>query len=91
MKNYYCEKCGSLDVFIDERGTQKALICGDCGVWIKWISKKELPLVERFILSKNSIDGNAEINKFKLELHCNIQRLKLNKEQVTAIVDSIFN
>ena len=52
MKNYYCEKCGSMDVFIDDRGTQKALMCGDCGKWIKWISKKEIPLVERFIEKK---------------------------------------
>lgn len=25
------------------------LYCGDCGAWLKWISKKELPLVERFL------------------------------------------
>ena len=52
MKVYKCEKCGSNDVFIDDRGKQKALICGDCGIWIKWIGKKELILVERYIKSK---------------------------------------
>lgn len=51
MKIYCCDKCGSLDVFIDDRGNQKALMCSDCGKWIKWVSKKELPLVERFIES----------------------------------------
>ncbi len=25
MKLYCCDKCGSLDVFIDDRGNQKAL------------------------------------------------------------------
>lgn len=55
MKNYVCHKCGSVDVFIDERGVQKALICGDCGAWLKWIGKKELPLVERFLKSNEEI------------------------------------
>lgn len=51
MKEYSCPKCESKDVFIDDRGEQKALICGDCGRWIKWVGKKELPLVNRFIES----------------------------------------
>ncbi len=51
MNIYCCDKCGSLDVFIDDRGNQKALMCGDCGKWIKWVSKKEVPLVKRFIES----------------------------------------
>ena len=49
MKNYYCEKCGSVDFFIDERENQKALMCASCGRWIKWISKSELPYLKRFI------------------------------------------
>ncbi|WP_291567067.1 MULTISPECIES: hypothetical protein [unclassified Clostridium] len=49
MKNYACSKCGSVDVFIDPRDNQTALVCGDCGKWLKWISKKELSLVKRFI------------------------------------------
>jgi DNA-directed RNA polymerase subunit RPC12/RpoP len=54
MKSYKCVKCGSEDLFIDERETQKALVCGDCGKWQKWIGKDELVLVKRFIESKNS-------------------------------------
>ncbi|CAM2079641.1 MAG: hypothetical protein NSGCLCUN01_03862 [uncultured Clostridium sp.] len=49
MKNYYCDKCGSVDLFIDDRENQKALMCANCGKWIKWISKSELPLLKRFI------------------------------------------
>lgn len=51
MKTYCCNKCGSIDLFIDDRGNQKALMCGDCGTWQKWIGKKELPLIKRFIES----------------------------------------
>lgn len=60
MKSYACSKCGSVDVFIDDRGNQKALICGDCGVWLKWIGKKEIPLVKRFI--ESNIEGE-EVNE----------------------------
>lgn len=49
MKSYACEKCGSVDVFIQDRINQKALMCGDCGKWLKWIGNKELPLIERYI------------------------------------------
>lgn len=55
MKTYCCEKCESIDVFIDDRGNQKALMCGDCGAWLKWIGKKELPLVKRFIESNKEV------------------------------------
>lgn len=90
MKNYYCEKCGSMDVFIDDRGTQKALMCGDCGKWIKWISKKEIPLVERFIDSNKDINGIVEINKFKYDLNESIQKLNLSKDEVIEIIESLF-
>lgn len=49
MKNYACEKCGSMDLFIKSNGSQTGLYCSDCGKWIKWVSKSELPLVEKFI------------------------------------------
>lgn len=50
MKNYACEKCGSMDLFVKKNGEhQTGLYCSDCGKWIKWISKSELPLVEKFI------------------------------------------
>ncbi len=35
MKSYVCHKCGSIDVFIDYRDSQKALLCGDGGAWLK--------------------------------------------------------
>jgi len=49
MKNYACEKCGSMDLFIKSNGSQTGLYCNVCGKWIKWVSKSELPLVEKFI------------------------------------------
>lgn len=46
MKSYACNKCGSTDVFINDRRSQKALICGDCGAWLKWIGNTELAVKE---------------------------------------------
>lgn len=49
MKAYGCHKCGSTDIFIKQNGSQTGLYCSEgCG-WLKWVSKKELPLVEEFI------------------------------------------
>lgn len=49
MKNYGCPHCGSIDVFMKAKGSQTGLYCGDCSKWIKWVSKSESELVERFI------------------------------------------
>lgn len=62
MKTYCCEKCGKTDLFIDDRGSQKALMCGDCGAWLKWIGKKELPLIERFIESNKDSKVKESVN-----------------------------
>ena len=53
MKQYFCEKCGSIDVFTEKHGPHIGLYCKDCGEWIKWLSKKEVQLVQRYINSKN--------------------------------------
>ena len=89
MKSYACTKCGSVDVFIKDRGNQKALICGDCCAWLKWIGKAELPLVERYIESNSDIE-KVKINIFKKELNSSIQRLSLAKEEVIKIVESLY-
>ncbi len=89
MKSYACTKCGSVDVFIKDRESRKALICGDCGAWLKWIGKAELPLVERYIESNSDIE-KVEINIFKKELNSYIQRLDLTKEEVIKIVESLY-
>ena len=52
MKEYSCPKCGSIDLFIEERGSARGLYCGDCGRWLEWITKDEERLVNRFLESK---------------------------------------
>lgn len=48
MKIFVCE-CGSNDVFTEKKGSHIGLYCGDCGKWLKWLSKEDLRLVERQI------------------------------------------
>ena len=64
---YACGKCGSVDVFIDERGSQKALMCRDCGTWLKWIGKKELPMVEAFINQNKSTIKQEGGNTYEIQ------------------------
>lgn len=100
MKNYYCEKCGSIDVFIDDRGNQKALMCGDCGSWLKWIGKKELPLFERYIKEKkfkNSFQDEVDVPLSLYELENMIVILRMcicmdgmqSKEKIQRLIDKL--
>ena len=53
-----CKKCGSTDLYTDQKGNNTGLYCSDCGAWIKWLSKEELrDLVEKMI---NKIDLGIE-------------------------------
>lgn len=89
MKEYYCNKCGSADVFIDDRGSQKALMCGDCGAWLKWIGKKELPLIERYINSKcQAKERNVEIRVFDHDLD-KVAYKKLTPREIQIIEENI--
>lgn len=58
---YACKKCGSLNLRLEERGSQVALICNDCSQWLKWVGKSELPIVKRFIEEQN-VELNKAIN-----------------------------
>ena len=61
MKEYVC-KCGSKRIFIRDNGTQTGIYCKECGKWIKWISKKEIPFAEEYIKEQNKND-NSNTNK----------------------------
>lgn len=57
MKAYICTKCGSQDLFLEEKqskngGLMTGLYCGDCGNFIKWVNKKEKRLVQRYLENK---------------------------------------
>lgn len=69
MKIFECPTCGSKDVFVEKSGNQTGLYCGDCGKWIKWITKDELRLVNRQIeLMKDSVVSQF-LESFKGEPH----------------------
>ena len=39
-----CNKCGIVNGFIEEKGTQVGLYCNKCGKWIKWLTKDDARL-----------------------------------------------
>lgn len=89
MKEYACPKCGSTDVFIDQRGVQQALCCGDCGAWLKWIGKNELPLVERYINSEGeNTKRNVEIRVWDIDLNKTAIK-KLTPKEIELILKNI--
>lgn len=60
MESYACKKCGSVDVFLKSNGTQTGLYCSDCGAWLKWVGKKEISLVEKWIEDNKPKQTNQE-------------------------------
>lgn len=66
MKIFKCEKCGSMDVFIQYNETHCGLYCGDCGKWIKWLNKDEERLAFRQIdtqTEKKDIEATARADE----------------------------
>lgn len=92
MKNYGCPHCGSTDVFLKEKGAQTGLYCGDCGKWIKWVSKSEKVLVERWIEeNKEPIEQDKNVITDEQEVFMNLcsqisDYLKANYNPMTAIL-----
>jgi len=38
-----CKKCNEREIFLQYRGMQVGAYCSNCGAWLKWVGKKELP------------------------------------------------
>lgn len=38
-----CKKCNEREIFLKHRGMQVGAYCSNCGAWLKWVGKKELP------------------------------------------------
>lgn len=56
---FRCTKCGSLNMEVEQKGSQVGLYCADCGKWIKWLSKDE----QRAFNNQNC--PNDKYNKLK--------------------------
>ena len=57
-----CKKCGSVDLYTENKGNSTGLYCSDCGAWIKWLGKDELRAFEH---SKSSNEHQNE-SKYKM-------------------------
>ena len=47
IKIFQCPQCQSKDVFTEKSANNTGLYCGDCGKYIKWLTKDEIRLVNR--------------------------------------------
>lgn len=97
MSMYACNKCGSLNLRLEERGSQTALICNDCSKWLKWVGKSELPIVKRFIEEQNeelnkitksssSLDENANIVFDILQDELGISEIMFNTDAIKQAI-----
>lgn len=73
MYQLYCKKCGSIELYTEEKGNQIGAYCADCGAWVKWLGKDEL---RAFNHSLNKKDED-EIIKVKVDLERGVNGLFL--------------
>lgn len=38
-----CKRCNEREIYLQYRGMQIGAYCSNCGAWLKWIGKKDLP------------------------------------------------
>ena len=68
-----CRKCGSTGFYIQQRGMQIGMYCDTCGSWMKWVGKKELPILKRkgyAILPQNvevTLKGSKDLGLEKVD------------------------
>ena len=78
---YKC-KCGSTDLFTEQKGNNLGLYCSKCGKWIKWLNKDEARLFEHkqkvMIMGcgdKNNLPKNKNVEWYKNQLSSLIEFL----------------
>lgn len=59
INKYICKKCESKNVVIKQAGKYTGAYCKDCGAWIKWLNKKELRELYKYIKNENEGKGKA--------------------------------
>lgn len=65
-----CKKCGSVNLYTENKGNSVGLYCSDCGSWIKWLGKDELRAFEHNKSSEKvqyKMCPNADIAIYILE------------------------
>lgn len=60
---FCCKKCGSMDLYTEEKGTQTGLYCTDCGTWVKWLGKEELRMFARLCAERLEVVKNKNLIK----------------------------
>ena len=59
MKQFVCKKCGSVDLFTNEKGSNTALYCSDCGAFQQNLNKRDKLIFEEY---KKSLEPVKKIS-----------------------------
>lgn len=73
-------KCGSTNVFLENKGSQVGIYCSECGKWIKWATKEEARVIkhnEETIASGSIRDSDIYISMAEYK-----ERLKIDLEAI---------
>lgn len=71
-----CRKCGSIDLYTEQKGTNIGLYCSICGSWLKWLNKNELRAFEHNKKVKNDKTINNGKWIYTALCDCNLSEVK---------------
>jgi hypothetical protein len=99
-------KCGSTNVFLEEKGSQKGIYCSECGKWIKWATKDEARLINHKVttasgtipdnyiyIKKSEYENrlNADLVAILEDLDLQIDELSFSDEEPTNITQDYID
>lgn len=74
-----CNKCGSIDLYIKEKGNQTGLYCSDCGAWVKWLSKDEKRAFEHSKENEKNLNNNCQ----------NVGDCEMDENELKKVLDEL--
>ena len=87
-----CRKCADKEFYLQQRGMQVGAYCKNCGSWVKWVGKKEIPILRNrgakiypedaeITLKRNENLGGVETELYNMGV--TIEKIK--EEKVTNV------
>lgn len=86
-------KCGSTNVFLENKGSQVGIYCSACGKWIKWATKEEARVIkhnEETIASGSISDYHVSISmadhneRLKADMKAILEDIDLEVDELTS-------
>lgn len=81
-----CRKCSDNEFYLQQKGMQVGAYCKNCGSWIKWVGKKEIPIYTR---RGAKVFPEGMVIKLKMQEHKDFPALDLGYENLGVSIEQL--